>query len=192
MERPEIQVRTARLEDAVAFAALYAPYVQRTPISFEEIAPSADEMARRVADVLAYAPWLTALVDDAIVGYAYASRHAERAGYRWSIDVSVYIDERFHRRGIGRKLYNELLQIVERLNYRRAYAGVTLPNEGSVALHRAFGFELVGTYARVGWKQGKWYDVAWFGRDLGSHTDDTQPDDGAKPAEPILFSTPRA
>jgi phosphinothricin acetyltransferase len=190
MDRPDIQVRTARLDDAAAFAAIYAPYVLRTPISFEEIAPSADEMAQRLTGVLAYAPWLTALVDDAIAGYAYASRHAERAGYRWSIDVSVYIDERFHRRGIGRKLYTELLPIVERLNYRRAYAGVTLPNEGSVALHRAFGFELVGTYERIGWKQGKWYDVAWFGRDLGSHPDDeTNADGGTKPAEPILFST---
>lgn len=182
MARPEIHIRTARLDDAAAFAAIYAPYVLRTPISFEDIAPSADEMAQRVTGVLAYAPWLTALVDDTIAGYAYASRHAERAGYRWSIDVSVYIDERFHRRGIGRTLYTELLPIVERLNYRRAYAGVTLPNEASVALHRTFGFELVGTYARVGWKQGKWYDVAWFGRDLGSLRDD------AVPAEPILFS----
>jgi phosphinothricin acetyltransferase len=180
MERPEIRVRTARLDDAAAFAAIYEPYVLRTPISFEEIAPNAEEMAQRVASVLAYAPWLTAFVNDEIAGYAYASRHAERAGYRWAIDVSVYIDERFHRRGIGRRLYTELLPIVERLNYRRAYAGVTLPNEGSVALHRAFGFELVGTYARVGWKQGKWCDVAWFGRDIGN--------DDAVPPEPILFS----
>ena len=178
----EIFVRNASLDDAAAFAAIYEPYVSSSPISFEEVAPSADEMSRRVATVLANAPWLCAIVEDTIVGYAYASRHAERAGYRWSIDVSVYIDERFHRRGIGRTLYNELLPIVERLNYRRAYAGVALPNEGSVALHRAFGFELIGTYKRVGWKQGKWYDVAWFGRDIGA-------DDGAKPAEPILFSS---
>jgi L-amino acid N-acyltransferase YncA len=182
MERPDVRVRTATAGDAPAFAAIYAPYVLRSPISFEEVAPSDDEMARRVTTVLAYAPWLCAIVDDAIVGYAYASRHAERAGYRWAIDVSVYIDERFHRRGIGRTLYNELLPIVERLNYRRAYAGVTLPNEGSVALHRAFGFELVGIYKNVGWKQGKWYDVGWYGRDIG-----TYPDDDAKPAEPILF-----
>jgi len=184
MGRPDVRVRTATAADAAAFAAIYAHYVLHTPISFEEVAPSADEMARRVTAVLAYAPWLTALVDDTIVGYAYASRHAERAGYRWAIDVSVYIDERFHRRGIGRTLYSTLLPIVERLNYRRAYAGVTLPNEGSVALHRVFGFELVGTYKRVGWKQGKWYDVGWYGRDIGAY-----PNGDAKPDEPILFSS---
>jgi len=177
----DVLIRTATRDDAAAFARIYEPYVLDTPISFEEVPPSTDEFARRIDTVLAYAPWLAASIDDRIVGYAYASRHAERAAYRWGIDVGVYIDRQFHRRGIGRRLYNELLPIVERLNYRRAYAGVTLPNEGSVALHRTFGFELIGTYRRVGWKHGRWHDVAWFGRDLGA-----QPD--APPAEPILFS----
>ena len=177
---PEIVVRTASLDDAAAFAEIYAPYVLDTPVSFEEVPPSVDDFARRMKTVLAYAPWLAALIDDRIAGYAYAERHAERAAYRWGIDVAIYIDQSFHRRGIGRRLYGELFSIVERQNYRRVYAGVTLPNEPSVALHRAFGFELVGTYKRVGWKHGAWYDVAWFQRDIGSDND-------GKPAEPIPF-----
>lgn len=180
MAGPEIRVRAATLDDAAAFAGIYEPYVLRTPISFEEVPPSADDFARRMQAVLAYAPWLAALVDDRIVGYAYASRHAERAAYRWAIDVGIYIDHDYRGRGAGRRLYSELLPIVERQNYRRVYAGVTLPNEGSVGLHRAFGFELIGNYRRAGWKQGRWYDVAWFGRDIGT-------DDDGKPDEPISF-----
>jgi len=176
----DVRIRTATLEDAAAFAAIYAPYVLDTPISFEEIPPDAREMERRMKTVLAYAPWLTALIDNKIAGYAYAERHAERAAYRWGIDVAIYIDRDLHRHGIGRRLYSELLSIVERLNYRRVYAGVTLPNDASLKLHRAFGFELVGTYKRVGWKHGAWHDVAWFSRDIGS-------DDDRKPAEPIPF-----
>jgi phosphinothricin acetyltransferase len=176
----EICVRTATPNDAAAFAGIYEPYVRSTPISFEEVPPNADEFACRMKTVLAYAPWLAAVADGQIVGYAYASRHAERAAYRWGIDVGVYVDQNSRGRGVGRRLYNELLPIVERQNYRRAYAGITLPNEASVGLHRAFGFELIGNYRRAGWKHGRWYDVAWFGRDVRSE------DDG-NPDEPIPF-----
>jgi L-amino acid N-acyltransferase YncA len=176
----DVSVRTATLDDAPALAAIYEHYVLNTSISFEEVPPSTDEFTRRMKTVLAYAPWLVALIDGAIVGYAYASRHAERAAYRWGIDVGIYIDQHHHRRGIGRRLYAELLPIAERLNYRRAYAGITLPNDASVALHRAFGFELIGTYRRTGWKYGSWHDVGWFGRDIGSETE-------GKPPEPLIF-----
>ncbi len=96
------------------------------------------------------------------------------------IDVVIYIDRNSHRRGIGRRLYGELLPIIERQNYRRVYAGITLPNEPSFALHRAFGFELVGTYKRTGWKHGAWHDVAWFQRDIGAN--DTGSNEDGKPA----------
>ena len=140
-------------------------------------------MERRVRTTLAYAPWLTASCGGEIAGYAYASHHRERAGYRWAVDVSVYVRPEFQRQGIGRKLYEELFPILERQRLRRAYAGIALPNDASVALHRALGFEEVGVYRRVGWKMGRWLDVVWLGRNIGPDHDDV-----VTPPEPIPFS----
>ena len=169
--------------DAAACAQIYAPYVCGSPVSFEDEPPSAQEMERRVRTTLAYAPWLTASCGEEIAGYAYASHHRERAGYRWAVDVSVYVRPEFQRQGIGRKLYEELFPILERQRFRRAYAGIALPNDASVALHRALGFEEVGVYRRVGWKMGRWLDVVWLGRNIGPDHDDV-----VTPPEPIPFS----
>jgi L-amino acid N-acyltransferase YncA len=182
MASDPVRVRVAVPQDAGAFAEIYGPYVTQTLVSFEEQAPCAQEMERRVRATLAYAPWLTASNGDEIAGYAYASRHSERAGYRWSVDVSVYLRPDFHRRGIGRKLYDKLFAILERQRYRRAYAGIALPNDASLSLHRALGFEEVGVYRRVGWKMGRWLDVVWLGRSIGQDRDDD-----VTPPEPIPF-----
>ncbi|HTU70145.1 MAG TPA: arsinothricin resistance N-acetyltransferase ArsN1 family B [Candidatus Baltobacteraceae bacterium] len=175
-------IRVARVDDAQAFAAIYAPIVAGTHASFENEPPNDAEMERRIRSTLEQTPWLAAECDGAIAGYAYAGRHRERAGYRWAVDVSVYLDERFRGRGIGRALYDRLLALLEQQGFRRAYAGVALPNDASVGLHRALGFEPIGIYRRVGWKAGRWYDVMWLGRDVG-------PDEGdAQPPEPIPFA----
>lgn len=178
----ELWIRTAAPDDAAAFAAIYAPIVNQTHISFEEHAPGEQEMRERIVATLKWTPWLAAVVDDEIAGYAYAGRHRERAGYRWSVDVSVYLDSRARGRGIGRVLYEALFKILEQQGFRNAYAGVTLPNDASIGLHRALGFEPIGVYRRVGWKAGAWYDVAWFGRNLRPGGDDVSP-----PGEPIPF-----
>jgi len=176
-----IEIRVANPDDAAACAAIYAPICSSTHISFEEQAPSVDEMRARIAKTLAWTPWLTAVEDGAVVGYAYASRHRERPGYRWAVDVSVYLDERARGRGVGRALYEKLFALLEQQRFRRAYAGIALPNDASIAVHRALGFEPIGVYRRVGWKFDRWYDVAWFGRDIGDG------DDEPTPAEPIPF-----
>ena len=97
-----------------------------------------------------------------VLGYAYASRHRDRAAYQWSIDVSVYVRADAHRRGIGRALYAALLRIVTAQGFYRAYAGITLPNASSVGLHEAMGFRPVGVYRAVGYKLGAWHDVGWW------------------------------
>jgi L-amino acid N-acyltransferase YncA len=178
----DFAIRIAHPDDAAAFAEIYGPFTERTPVSFEEEAPSADEMRARVRRTLEWTPWLTATNAGEVAGYAYASKHRDRAAYRWSVDVSAYVHERFRGRGVARRLYEHLFEMLRGQGFRRAYAGIALPNDASVALHRAAGFELVGTYRRVGWKLGAWHDVAWYSRDLGP--DDT----GAPPAEPIPFS----
>lgn len=169
--------------DARRVAEIYRPYVEDTIISFEEVAPSAAEMESRMRNVLDWTPWLVAEDESGVIGYAYASRHRERAGYRWSVDISVYLDGAWHRRGVGRRLYGELLPILRRQRFVNAYAGIGLPNPGSVALHESIGMSLVGVYEKVGWKLGRWVDVAWYGMRLAEPIID-----GRSPAEPITLA----
>ena len=158
-----VAMRMAEVADAAAIAAIYRPYVTDAVTSFEIDPPGAAEMARRIEAVLALAPWLVAL-DDAggPIGYAYASRHAERAAYQWSVDVTVYVREGHQRRGVGRALYGALFPLLRLQGFYVAHAGVTLPNAASVGLHESFGFLPVGVYPAVGWKFGAWRDVGWW------------------------------
>lgn len=153
-----MDVRTATEADACACAAIYAPYVTDSAVSFEEEPPDADEMARRIA---AAHDWVVLENEDRVVGYAYAAVFHPRAAYRWACEVSVYLERGFEGRGGGRALYGVLLPRLRDRGFRVAIGGMTLPNPGSEALHRAFGFSLVGVYRRIGWKFGAWHDVAW-------------------------------
>jgi L-amino acid N-acyltransferase YncA len=152
--------------DSAAVTAIYAPVVRDTVISFEEVPPNVAEMQRRMDHVLEWAPWLVAEVDGEIVGYAYAARHRERAAYRWSVDLSAYVGEAWRGKGVGRALYDELLARLRVQGFVNAYAGVTEPNPASIALHRAIGMEVIGTFERVGWKFGGWHGVTWLGMRL--------------------------
>ncbi len=163
--------------DAAGCAAVYSPYVRDTVISLEEHPPSTEEFARRIEQFSATHAWLVAEIDGEIAGFAYGSPHRARASYRWATDVSVYISSRHHRHGVGSALYRELFGLLARQNMRVACAGVTLPNQASVAIHEFFGFQLVGIYRRIGWKYGAWRDVGWWQLDLA-------PDAPDFPAEP--------
>ena len=162
-------IRAATTADAEAIAAVYAPYVLETAVSFEEVPPTAQEMAARMLPGL---PWLVATDADAVIGYAYASPHHGRPAYRWGVDVSVYLEAAVTGRGLGRALYAALLPVVTRLGYVRAYAGVTLPNDASVGLHEAMGFTAVGVYRAAGFKLGEWRDVGWWQLSLQSPPQD--------------------
>ena len=161
-----LTIRAAAETDAAVLLAIYRPFVERTAVSFEAAAPDVEELAARIRKAVAGWSWLVAEVDGRCAGYAYASSHRERAAYRWSVETSLYIDPRYHRRGIGRALYRELFDALRAKGFCTAFAGITLPNEGSVALHRKVGFEPVGVFRAVGYKLGAWQDVAWFQRRL--------------------------
>jgi phosphinothricin acetyltransferase len=165
--------------DAPAVAAIYRPAIETTIASFEEPAPDAGAMAARMRATLERFPWLVATDGETAVGYAYAGPHAERAGYRWSVNVSAYVAPAFHGRGIGRRLYDELLPILRRQRFVNVYAGIALPNPASVALHEAIGMRRIGVYERVGFKFGAWHDVAWYGLRLT--------DPLGSPPEPIPY-----
>jgi phosphinothricin acetyltransferase len=164
-------IRAASAEDAAGCARVYAPYVDGSVISFELEPPDAAEMLRRIESSHA---WLVAEHDGAIVGYAYGSAHRERAAYRWAADVAVYISSDHHRRGLGRRLYAELFDVLRARGVRMLCAGVTQPNAASDGLHRSLGFEEVGVYRRIGWKDGAWRDVRWYQLDLADG-DDSRP-----------------
>ena len=161
-------LRLARPDDAAAIRAIYAPHVSDGSTSFELEVPDVPTMQGRVAKVQqAGLPWLVA-EEDAVVGYAYASLHRERAAYRWSIETSVYLAPGARGRKLGSRLMRAVLAIVELQGYRSALAGLTLPNPASLALHQRLGFEEVGGYRDVGFKNGAWADVWWGQRILGS------------------------
>lgn len=164
-------------QDGGPCAAIYAPFVVGSPVSFEEEPPSAEEMARRIASTSQRYPWLVAEDRGELAGYAYACQHRERAAYRWAADVTVYVSDGRRRRGVGRELYGALFELLRRQGIQVACAGITLPNDSSVGLHEACGFELVGIYRRIGWKAGQWRDVAWWQLEL-------VPRSAAPPREP--------
>jgi phosphinothricin acetyltransferase len=172
-------IRLARESDAAAIAAIYAPYCESTPVSFETSAPSPEEFAARIQNITAHWPWLVLEDNGSVAGYAYAGRHRERAAYRWAVDTAVYVHEKYHRRGVGRALYATLFHVLREQGYFKACAGITIPNPASVALHEAVGFTLVGVYRGIGFKHGSWHDVAWFEAEV-------QPETSSPPAPKSL------
>lgn len=158
-------IRLATPDDAEQVQAIYAPYCS-TPISFELEPPSVEEMRGRLTKILGQYPWLVWEEDGAILGYVYAMQHRERAAYLWSVDTAVYVRQGRQRRGVGKRLYTALFEVLPLQGYVNAYAGVTLPNPASVGLHEAMGFQPLGVYRQVGFKCGAWHDVAWFQRPL--------------------------
>jgi L-amino acid N-acyltransferase YncA len=164
-------IRDAVAADAERCAAIYAPYVRETAISFESEPPAAEDMARRIADAQRAHAWLVLETDGEVMGYAYGGPFMARAAYQWATTVSVYLEQGRRRTGGGRALYEALLDRLAACGHRTALAGIALPNEASIGLHLALGFEPVGTYRRVGWKHGRWHDVAWYQRGLGEDGD---------------------
>jgi len=181
MDKQGIKVRVAERQDAGAVAAIYAPIVREKAISFETDPPTPDIMADRIETTLQRYPWLVATGDGDVVGYAYGSEHQQRAAYRWSVNVTVYVAENAHGRGVGRELYATLIDILRAQGFRSAFAGIALPNAASVALHEAVGFEPLGVYRDVGFKFGAWHDVGYWRLGLTAR--------GGIPDEPIAFAT---
>jgi phosphinothricin acetyltransferase len=168
--------------DAAACAAIYAPHITTGVASLEERAPEPREMANRIRIISRDYPWLVAEIDGQVVGYAYASRHRDRAAYRWAADVTVYISGDHHRRGVGRALYGALFGLLQRQGVYEVCAGVTLPNDASVGLHEAIGFVLVGVYRDVAFKFGQWRSVGWWQMSLRARTEGEAPTELGPPA----------
>ena len=175
-----VLVRLAGTADAAAIAELYGPYVEQSRISFEEQAPTAEEMQRRIAgEKPGFHPWLVAEEHGRLLGFASSSPFRARHAYRWSVETGIYLSADAQGRGLGRGLLSALTALLERQNYVAAIGAIALPNAPSVRLHEALGFVAAGTYRATGFKMGQWIDVGLWQKDLAPRN--------ASPAEPIPF-----
>jgi L-amino acid N-acyltransferase YncA len=162
-------------DDADAIRSIYAPIVRETAISFEEDPPTTTEMQRRIEDTSDRYPWLVCESAGDVLGFVKAGPHKSRAAYRWAVDVSVYVHKDARHCGVGRGLYESLLEILTVQGYCTAIAVIALPNPVSVGLHESLGFERVGILHDVGYKHGAWYDVGWWQRPLGERPGEPTP-----------------
>ena len=172
-----MQIRIATKEDSPAIAAIYAPIVERTHISFELEPPDANEMWGRLSKALENHVGLVVEADGRIDGYAYASKYREKPAYKWSTETTIYVRDGVRGKGVGRTLYRTLLRILAAQNYRQAYGGIALPNAASIALHEAVGFKHTGVNPEAGYKLGRWHDLGWWGFQLNTA--------GGEPAPPV-------
>jgi phosphinothricin acetyltransferase len=168
-------VRRASPRDAAACVAVYRPYVQNTAISWEIEVPSVDEMALRIASAQRAHEWLVLEHDAQVIGFAYGHALNHLPSFTWSAQTGIYVSGDHQRAGGGRTLYAEVLRRLTERGYRRAFAGITQPNEASTRFHRSFGFRDAGLYRRVEWKHNSWHDVAWMQLDLPGPADQDEP-----------------
>ncbi len=159
-------IRPVSKTDVADILAIYAPYITDTVITFETEVPTLEEFEERIEGIKKDFPYLVCEVDGRVAGYAYASKHRARSAYKYSVDVSIYVAPNYHHKGIGKALYKNLFEALNKYEYYSAYAGITLPNDKSIGLHKAFGFTEVGIYHNVGYKKGNWLDVIWLEKPL--------------------------
>lgn len=175
----KVKIRLATPKDGEAILHIYKRYIENTAITFETEVPAVEAFEKRIENILVGFPWLVCEVDDVVAGYAYASKHGERAAYQWSADLSIYVDERYHRRHIARALYRALEELLRLQGYYTVWAGVSTPNPRSEAFHTAYGFEPIGVFENVGYKLGQWRGVKWFRHVLTEY--------GEEPVAPKAF-----
>lgn len=159
-------IRAAVLKDIPAMLEIYAPFVEHTAVSFEYTVPTEAEFQKRFLEHTAVYPWLVWEEEGRVLGYAYAGRAFERAAYAWNAEISCYLAKSARGRGVGRKLYEKIEEILRKQGCRKAFAVVTSANEASVRFHEAIGFRKVAVYPEVGYKSGSWYDVIWLEKQL--------------------------
>ena len=164
-------IRMATEADSEAILKIYAPYITGTAITFETEIPSVSDFTARIVAIMKRYPFLVCENDGEIVGYSYASRHRERAAYLYDVDTTICLNPEYHGSGAADKLYNCLLQILEKLGDYNAYAAYVIPNEKSARFHEKHKFIPVGTYPRTGYKRGRWHDLVWVWRTIKEHVD---------------------
>ena len=174
-------IRLANKSDASAILDIYKPYIEHTSFTFETEIPVLEDFQKRIDDYVENWPWLICEDHGKITGYAYGAKHRERKGYQWCVESSIYIHDEYLQQGIGKALYEALLEILKQQGYRNVYAVINLPNDRSVKFHENFGFRFFANYPNVGYKLGEWKNVGWWQKILNQYS--------LEPAPPMKFST---
>lgn len=171
-----MEIREAVPADAERIRAIYAPYVTQTAITFEWDVPTLAEMEWRIRQTMERYPYLVLVENSKVYGYAYAGVFAERSAYAWSCEVSIYLDRAVLRRGYGKQLYQDLKARLQTMGLQNLYACIAMPaepdpylDEGSALFHAACGYAEVGRFHRCGYKFGRWYDMIWMEKHIGTH-----------------------
>lgn len=173
----DCKIRVAVPEDAEALLRIYAPYVEKTAITFEYDVPAVREFTGRIEKTLKRYPYLVAEEDGQILGYAYAGPFHERAAYDWAVETTVYIAQNAKRRGLGKRLYDALERALAAQNILNLYASIAYPagedpflTRDSVEFHQRLGYRVVGRFSQCGYKFDRWYDMVWMEKHIGVHT----------------------
>ena len=169
------KIRLATLEDAEALLEVYRPFIMETCISFEYEVPSLEQYRQRIEAISREYPYLVYEKEGRLLGYAYAHRYLERMAYSWDVEVSIYLAPEAQGRGLARLLYQGLEQLLALQQVKNLYACITGDNEHSIGLHQSLGYQLVGTFTRAGFKQGRWLDVVWLEKALEPKEEAPQP-----------------
>jgi len=170
------QIRIATPEDAAEILAIYAPFIESSTVTAEERVPTQDEFRARMESILTDYPWLVCYDDNGeILGYTYASRHQQRSAYRYSVNLSIYVNPKHHRNHVATDLYRCLFEILEYQGYKNAFAAVIIPNPQSAAFHHSLGFRPVAVFSKVTYKLGRWNDMEWFQYVLSERTKNPEP-----------------
>ena len=177
-----LTIRAAAPEDAAALLAIYAPYVEKTAITFEYAVPSPGEFAGRIAQTLERYPYLAAESEGEILGYAYAAPFKERAAYDWAVETTVYVREDVTRQGVGRELYGALERCLAAQGILNLNACIACPERedeyltrDSAEFHRRLGYRTAGEFRQCGCKFGRWYGMVWMEKHIGPHPADPPP-----------------
>ncbi len=162
------KLRFATLDDTKQILSIYKYYIEKTAITFEYDVPSEVDFAMRVKTISDAYPYIVATLNKKVIGYAYATKFRERKAYDWAVETSVYIDKKHKGKGLGKKLYTKLLELLTAQGFVMAYACVTCPNFTSDALHSSLGFTKVGIFSNSGYKFDNWHDIVWYEKQLKS------------------------
>ncbi len=165
----EVTINLITNNDIEGVLKVYAPYIEETAISFEYEVPTLEEFIGRVHAITKQYPWLVAKEHGNVIGYAYGTTHRARTAYQWSVEVAIYMAKDYRGKGIGKQLYHQLFELLKQQGYCTAFAGMTLPNEKSEALHLSCGFEEIGVFKNIGYKNNQWHSVKWFQKQLGDY-----------------------
>ncbi len=162
-------IRNAKIEDADEILNIYSYYVLNTAITFDVIVPTVDEFKNRIKEFSKRYPYIVIEENNKVVGYAYAVLFHNREAYKYSVELSIYLDKNYTKMGLGKLLYNEMENRLKNMGVKNLYSCITKPDipdqyvdNNSEKFHERMGFNLVGTFHKCGYKFDKWYNVIWM------------------------------